>query len=49
MPNVALEGKRPMPVLEWQPLLPKATPIRLVAQEDDKEQERALVPIMPYG
>ena len=38
-----------MPVLERQPPLPRITFVKLVAQEDDKEQERALVPVMPYG
>ena len=49
MPNVTQEGKRPMPMLERQPPLPKATPMRLVVHEDDKDQEWTLVPIMPYA
>ena len=49
MPNVAIEGKRPMLVLERQPPLPRTAPMRLVAQEEDKEQEKTLVLVMPYG
>ena len=41
VPNVMPKGKRPMLVLERQPPLPKTAPVRLIAQEDDKEQERA--------
>ena len=40
MPNVTPKGEKP---------LPKAAPMRLVAQENDKHQERVLVPLMPYG
>ena len=36
-------------MLERQPSLPKATPMRLVALEDNKDQEWDLVPLMPYG
>ena len=36
-------------MLERQPPLPRTTPVRLVAQEDNKEQERVLVLVMPYG
>ena len=38
VPNVALEGKRPMLVLESQPPLPRTALVRLVVQEDNKEQ-----------
>ena len=37
-----------MPILDAQPLLPNATPVRLVKHEDEDNQERALVPVMPY-
>ena len=49
IPNVAQEGERPVLMLERQPPLPKADPMRLVAQEDNKDQEQALVPVMLYG
>ena len=49
VPNVVLEGERPMPVLERQPPLPRTSLVRLVAQEGDKEQDMALVLMMPYG
>ena len=49
MPNMAPKGERPMLVLERPPPLPKVTPMRLVAQEDDKEQEVALVLVMTYS
>ena len=38
MPNVAQEGEITISMLERKPPLPKATWVRLVVQEDDKEQ-----------
>ena len=35
-------------MLNAQPPLPHAALVRLVEQEGDNNQERALVPIMPY-
>ena len=46
VPNAIPKGKRPMQVQESQPPLPRTTLVRLVAQEDNKEQERALVLVM---
>ena len=46
--NYALAGERPLPVLDAQPPLPNAALVRLVKHKDDDDQERALVPIMPY-
>lgn len=48
-PHTTQEGERPSLVLERQPPLPKTTPVRLVEHNDDGGQERALVPITPYG
>ena len=39
MPNYALAGERPLPVLDAQPPLPNAAPIRLVEHEDEDNQE----------
>ena len=47
--NYALPGERPVLVLDAQPPLPNAAPVRLVEHKDDNNQERALVPIMPYA
>ena len=47
--NFAPASERPLPVLDTQPPLPNAAPIRLVEHEDDDNQERALVSVMPYG
>ena len=47
-PNYALASERPFLVLDAQPPLPNATPVRLVEHEDEDNQERALAPIMPY-
>ena len=44
----ALAGERPVPVLDAQPPLPNASPMRLVEHEYEDNQERDLVPIMPY-
>ena len=49
VPNYVPAGERPLPVLDAQPPLPHAAPIRLVEHEDKDNQERVLVPIMPYG
>ena len=49
MPNVGQEGERLVPMLDRQPPLPKTTPMRIIGQEEDLNQEQALVPIMPYG
>ena len=46
--NYAPAGERPLSVLDAQPPLPNVAPIRLVKHEDEDNQERALVPIMPY-
>ena len=48
VPNYAPAGERPLPILGAQPPLPNTTPIRLVEHEDEDNQERALVPVMPY-
>ena len=39
MPNYAPTGKRPLSILDAQPPLPNATPIRLVKHEDKDNQE----------
>ena len=49
MQNYALVGERPLPMLDDLPSLPKAAPIRLVEHENEKNQERVLVPVMPYA
>ena len=49
MPNVGQDGERPVPVLDRQPPLPKIAPMRIIRQDEDLNQERALVPIVPYG
>ena len=46
--NFARVGERPLPMLDTQPSLPNATPVRLVEHEDEDNQERALVQVMPY-
>ena len=48
-PNVAQESKRLVLILERQPPLPKAALVRIVGHEDDKDQEWALVFVMPYA
>ena len=48
VPNYAPAGERLLPVLEAQPPLPNLAPVRLVKHEDEDNQERALVPAMPY-
>ena len=42
MPKVTTKGERPMPMLEKQPPLPRIAPVRLVAQEDDKEPQKGI-------
>ena len=49
LPNVGQEVERPIPVLDRQPSLPKTAPTRIIGQDEDLNQERALVPVMPYG
>ena len=49
LPHTAQEGKRPSPILERQPPLPKTTPVRLVEHDDDRGQEHVLVRVTPYG
>ena len=39
MPNVGQEGERPMPMLDRQPPLPKTTPVRIIEQDEDLNQE----------
>ena len=46
--NFALAGEKPLPVLDAQPSLPNAAPIRLVEHGDDDNQERDLVLVLPY-
>ena len=46
--NFAPVRERPLLMLEAQPLLPNVAPIRLVEHEDKDNQERALVPVIPY-
>ena len=48
-PNVGQEVERPIPVMDRQPQLPKIAPVRIIGQDEDLNQERALVPVMPYG
>ena len=48
MQNYAPTSERPLSVLDAQPPLSNADPIRLVEHKDDDNQERALVPVMPY-
>ena len=48
VPNYALAGERPLPILDAQPPLPNAGPIRLFEHEDEDNQEKALVSVMPY-
>ena len=48
MPSYAPIGERPLLVLDAQPPLSNAAPIRLVEHEDKDNQEQPLVPIMPY-
>ncbi|WP_208972724.1 hypothetical protein, partial [Escherichia coli] len=48
MQGYAPVGERPLPVvLEAQPPLPTTTPIKLLDYEEDENQERALVMMMP--
>ena len=47
IPNVGQEVERPVPVLDRQPPLPKTTPVRIIGQDEDLNQERALVLVMP--
>ena len=47
--NVGLEGDRALPVLDRQPPLPKTALVRIISHEDEANQERALVPNMPYS
>ena len=49
MPNVGQEGKRPLRVLDRQPPLPKIALVRIIGQDEDLNQERVLVLVMPYG
>ena len=39
VPNYAPAGERPLPILDTQPPLPNAAPIRLVEHEDKDNQE----------
>ena len=48
MPNMGQEGERLIHVLDRQPLLPKTALVRIIGQDEALNQERALVPIMPY-
>ena len=48
IPNYAPTGERPLSMLDAQPPLPNAAFVRLVKHEDEDNQERVLVPIMPY-
>ena len=48
MQNFAPAGERPLLVLDVQPLLPNAAPVRLVEHEDEDNQEQALVLVIPY-
>ena len=49
MPKFApTTGEIPLSVLDTQPPLPNAAPIRIVEHEDNDNQERVLVPVMPY-
>ena len=36
-------------MLDRQLPLPMTTPVRIIGQEEDLNQEQALVPVMPYG
>ena len=47
--NVGAEGDRALPVLDRQPPLPNTAPVRIINREDGDNQERALVPVMPYS
>ena len=49
MPNMGQEGERHVLVLDRQPPLLKTSLVRIIGQDEDFNQERALVPIMPYG
>ena len=49
LPNVGQEVERHVPMLDRQPPLPKTAPVRIIGQDEDMNQERPLVPIMPYG
>ncbi|MCO5548855.1 hypothetical protein L7F22_002317 [Adiantum nelumboides] len=46
--RVGMEGEKPAPVLDRQPPLPNAAPVRLLNWEDDLNLERALVPVSSY-
>ena len=46
--NFAPVDERPLSVLDAQPPLPNAALVRLVEHEDNDNQERALVLVMPY-
>ena len=48
VPSYAQAGERPLPVLDTQPPLPNAALVRLVEHEDEDDQERVLVTVMPY-
>ena len=48
VPNYVPESERSLPILDARPPLPNAAPIRLVKHEDEENQERVLVPVMPY-
>ena len=48
VPNYALASERTLPILDAQPPLPNAAPVRLVKHEDEDNQERAWVLVMPY-
>ena len=39
VPNYALLGERPLPILNAQPPLPNTVPIRLAEHEDNDNQE----------
>ena len=41
MQKIASSSERPLPILDAQPPLPNATPVRLVEHEDEDNQEQA--------
>ena len=42
------EGERPILVLNRQPPLPEAAPLRILGHEEEINQEQAIVPVTPY-
>ena len=49
MQNFALVGERPLLVLDTQPPLPNAAPMRLVKHENEDNKKQVLVLVMPYA